>query len=78
LRISLQTEPHPPSTSRLRRRTGHPQPLRPPATSVSWRATAPKQLAETAALIHGPVLTVAADITDDDAIGDVIGRVEDE
>ncbi len=45
---------------------------------VALTARNADQLAETAAMINGPVLSVSADITDDDAIGDVFGRVEDE
>lgn len=45
---------------------------------VALTARSAEQLAETKDLIDGPVLTVAADITDDDAIGDVFGAVEKE
>lgn len=44
---------------------------------VALTARSAEQLAETAALIEGPVMSVPADITDDDAVGDVFGEVED-
>ena len=45
---------------------------------VALTARNTEQLAETAALLSGPVFTPPADITDDDAVGELFGAVEDE
>ncbi len=44
---------------------------------VAVTARSTEQLEQTAALLAGPSMTYAADITDEDAAGDVFGAVED-
>lgn len=45
---------------------------------VAVTARNAEQLDETAALLNGPKMTYPADITDDDAVGELFGAVEDE
>jgi len=45
---------------------------------VALTARNAEQLTETAALLSGPTMTHPADITDDDAVGELFGAVEDE
>lgn len=45
---------------------------------VALTARNAEQLAETAALLPGPTMTHRADITDDDAVGELFSAVEDE